>query len=646
MKPGEIFEFGDFQLDVPARILRRHEVVVTLNRRAFDVLAYLVRNPGRALTRDELLKNAWPDTFVDENSLAQSISALRHALKEKPGDNSYIVTLPGRGYQFVSAVKIVAGPDLTILPDLATAASDRPAGLVVQRETIRTSTTTHRHEMFGLAVLCHTWVKAGMVAMVLCALATYVGWHHFHTQAEPSRVMLAVLPFQNLTGDPGQEYFADGITEEMITKLGQLHPEQLGIIACTSVMGYKHGERRVDQIGRELSVQYVLEGSFRRAANHVRITTQLIRVKDQSHLWAADYDRQLEDVVRVQDDVAMAVAKEIQPRLMPQQHSNLSSSRVVNPVAYEAYLRGRFFWNQRTEDGFRKALAYFEAALAEDSNYAPAYAGLADTYMLLGGYQFEPQDETMPKAKEAALRAIQIDGGLAEPYVSLGLIYLQYEYNWGESGKSFRRAIELNPNYSVAHHFYAEYLFAMGQTDEAISEFHKAQELDPLSLVIETDLANRLCLAGRFDEGMRRFQEVLDIDPNFILAHLYRSQAYVLQKNYPDALVEIEKARSFSANRPYVIRLMGVIYAFEGKREKALEIVDELKERSKHTHVDPGNFADIYAALGDRDQALAYLQKAYEVHSPFISGLKDNWIYEPIRSDPRFAELVRKAGIP
>jgi len=410
------------------------------------------------------------------------------------------------------------------------------------------------------------------------------------------------------------------------------------------VMGYKHGDKRLDQIGRELSVQYVLEGSFRRAADHLRITAQLIRVKDQTHVWAADYDRQPADIVSVQDDVAMAVAQEIQLRLTPQQRANLSSPRVVNPEAYEAYLKGRYFWNKRTEDGFKKALDYFETAIAKDPLYAQAYAGLADTYVLLGGYGFEAANDAMPKAKAAALHAIQIDDTLAEPYTSLGLIY-ESEWNWVESEKNFKRAIDLNPNYSVAHHFYGDgYLSAVCRTDEAISELRKAQELDPLSLVIATDLAKRLCYAGRFDEGMKRFQDVLNVDPNYPQAHLYLSEAYTLQGRYADAIAELKKADL--PGNPNFLWLLGRIYALEGRRREALEIVAQLENRSKQTYVDPGYIAYIYAALGEKELTLTYLQKAYEQHSVFMPGLKCERSYDPFRSDPRFVELVRKVGIP
>ncbi|HTW58875.1 MAG TPA: winged helix-turn-helix domain-containing protein [Terriglobales bacterium] len=660
MSPRQIFQFGDFQVDPLSRTLRRQEDVVTLSRRAFDVLLYLVQNPGRVVTRDELLKNAWPDSFVDENSLAQSISALRRALDEKPGDNNYIATLPGRGYQFVSPVQVVpegstSAESLTGYGNLAIAPNESAAsglpGILMQRETIRTSITTQEDRLLNLPTPRRSWAKIGIVAVALMAgsiVAGYAIWRKSRPQgaAVSGRVMLAVLPFQNLTGDPEQEYFADGLTEEMITKLSQLHPERLGVIARTSVMGYKHGNKRLDEIGRELSVQYVLEGSFRRTADRLRITAQLIRVRDQSHLWAEDYDSEPSDILSVQDGVALAVAREIQLRLTPQQKTSLASVRTISPEAHEAYLKGRFFWNQRTEDGFRKAIEYFQAAIAKDPNYAQAYAGLADAYILQAGYGFVPEKDAMPKAKEAALHALSIDDRIAEAYTSLALISVQYEWKWAEAEKNFKRALELNPNYSIAHHWYGDgYLVGIGRTDEGIAELRKALELDPLSLMIATDLAKWLCFTGKFDEGMKLFQKVFEVDPDFTEAHILLAEAYEVRGMYSEAVAELKKIKSPDVHG-FVKSQLGRAYALQGKRGEALEIVAEMRRRYQRDYVDPAPIAYIYIALGDKDSAFVWLEKAYAQHRSEMDGLRTDWVYEPIRSDPRFADLVRRVGVP
>jgi len=433
----------------------------------------------------------------------------------------------------------------------------------------------------------------------------------------------------------------------MITKLGRLHPEQLGVIARSSVMGYKHGDKRLDQVGRELSVQYVVEGSFRRTTDRLRITAQLIRVKDQSHVWAEDYDRQPQDILSVQDDVAAVVAREIRLRLTPQQRLELTSARAVNPEAHEAYLKGRFYWNKRTEGGFREAIEYFETAIAKDPKYAQPYAGLADAYILLAGYGFDPEKDATPKAKEAALQALRVDDRMAEAYTSLGLIAGQYEWNWAEAERNYKHAIELDPNYSVAHHWYgAGYLAAIpGRIDEAIAELRKAQQLDPLSLGIAADLAAWLCQAGKFDEGMSRFQEILKADPDFVQAHYDLSQAYELRGMHAQALAEVEHIRPQDVTG-YVTAQFGRIYAEQGKRREAHAIIDQLQRLAEQRYVDTGNIALIYLALGEKESAFLWLQRAYEQHSPFLAGLKTSWYYEPIRSDPRYAELVKRVGIP
>jgi TolB-like protein/DNA-binding winged helix-turn-helix (wHTH) protein/Tfp pilus assembly protein PilF len=641
---NQLLEFGPFRLDPEQRLLLRDQQPILLSPKAFDLLLVLVQRSGKIVLKDDLMKILWPDTFVEESNLGQHIFQIRKALADKSqGSPQYIVTVPGRGYRFAEEVRVVdelqIADDDTLIVEHHTRSQVVVDGVALQGPTL------------ALPAGRRAIGRSAAVAVIagLMVVAGYFVWRHYRfvNSANPERIMLAVLPFQNLTGNPDQEYFADGLTEEMITKLGRLHPEQLGVIARTSVMGYKHADKRLDQIGRELSVQYVLEGSFRRTADRLRITAQLIRVKDQTHLWAEEYDRQPQDILSVQDDVAAVVAQEIRLRLTPQQRLELNSARKVNPEAHEAYLKGRFFWNKRTEDGFRKAVQYFETAITKDPNYAQAYAGLADAYILLAGYGFETENDAMPKAREAALQALSIDDRMAEAYTSLGLIAFQYEWKWAEAEKNYKRALELDPNYSVAHHWYGSaYLAGLpGKTDDVIAELRKAQELDPLSLGISTDLAMWLCFAGRFDEGLSRFQEILKVDPDFIEAHFHLSEAYELRGMYPQALAELEKITP--QNVPsYITKEFGRIYALEGKRSEALATITQLQRLSEQRYVDPSHIAAIYLALGEKDSAFLWLQKAYEQHSPALDGLKTSWYYDSIRSDPRYAELVKQVGIP
>jgi TolB-like protein/DNA-binding winged helix-turn-helix (wHTH) protein/Tfp pilus assembly protein PilF len=632
----QLLEFGAFRVDPEQRLLLRDQQPISLSPKAFDLLLVLVEHSGQVVLKDDLMKCLWPDTFVEESNLGQHIFQLRKALGDRSQESSYIVTVPGRGYRFGQPVRALLEEE-----DIVVASHTRSRMVIDEKSAPdpKPALSSSKRRFYSIAAL------AGTVVLVF---AGYRAWHHSHPQnpANPGRVMLAVLPFQNLTGDPEQEYFADGLTEEMITQLGRLRPEQLGVIARTSVMGYKHSDKRLDQIGRELLVQYVLEGSFRRAGDRLRITAQLIQVKDQTHLWAEDYDRQPQDILAVQDEVAVAVAQEIQLRLTPQQQTDLARGRTVDPDAYEAYLKGRYFWNKRNEEGFRKAIEYFNQAIAKDPNYAQAYAGLADSYVLLGSYGFVPQKDAMPKAKAAAQKALAINDQLAEAYTSLGLISEQWDWDWAEEEKDYKRAIELNPNYSVAHHWYGDtYLILVGKINEAIAELREAHELDPLSPVIATDLAKRLCDAQKYDEGVALFQKTLDVDPDFVPARHYLAQAYEQMGRYPDAIAEVKKVKSWET-LVYMLGQLGHIYALQGRRQEALEIADELQRRSAQQYTDPVYLPKIYAVLGENDLALLWLEKAYQERSVGMLLLSHDPDYDRLRSDPRFQDLIRRVGLP
>jgi TolB-like protein/DNA-binding winged helix-turn-helix (wHTH) protein len=649
-----LYQFGPYTVDSRRRTLSRQGLPVPVTPKAFDLLLYFVQNPDRVISKDELLKAVWADSFVEEGNLTQNVFLLRKALGQKSEHSGLIVTIPRKGYQFTGEVVISSqpaqSPEAHAGQVAATAVSPAIKEEGQQEDEVKTisssdtATSLVRSPTFKSR---RRLVALVAITAIILVVAGYVAWERFRTPpAPPQRIMLAVLPLQNLTGDPEQDYFADGLTEELIAQLGRLQPEQLGVIARTSVMGYKHTDKRLDQIGRELSVQYVLESSFRRSADRLRLTVQLVRVNDQSHLWAEHYDRRVQDTLALQDDVARAIAREIQIRLTRQQQADLARHRAIDPVAHESYLRGRYFWNKRTELGFRKAIEYFHLAIAKDPANAEAYAGLADAYLLLSGYGFEAQPEALPKAKAAALKATEIDNRLAEAHTTLGLIALQHDWDWPAAEKHFERALELNPNYAVAREMYGDgYLWSVGKTAEAIAELRKAHELDPLSLIITTDLAKHLCFAGLYDEGMDHFRNVLEADPDFVQAHYYLSRAYALQGLYAEAIAETEKIKPPDV-MPFAIGQRGYIYALQGKRREALEVAEQLKQAATTRHLDPHYIADIYIGLGDKDLAFAWLDKAYQEHSPGIIMLNVDPKYDPIRSDRRFADLMRRIRIP
>jgi TolB-like protein/Tfp pilus assembly protein PilF len=460
--------------------------------------------------------------------------------------------------------------------------------------------------------------------------------------------MLAVLPFENLTGDAGQDYFSDGLTEEMIAQLGRIDPEHLGVIARTSVMHYKHSSEQLEQIARELGVQYVLEGSVRRDSDKVRITAQLIQMKDQTHLWARQYDRELSHLLALQGEIAQEIAQEI-PVILGKNHTPIGTAPqpalAANAYeAYDLYLKGQYFWNKRTMEGFQRAIDYFQQAIVKDPSYARAYAGLADSYVLISGYSGVPQAEFMPKARAAALRALELDDNLPEAHAALALIVQNYDWDWQTAGKEFRRAIELNPNYATAHHWYAEHLAFLGRFDEALREGERAIQLDPLSLIIASDQGVILYYSRQYDRAIEQFRAVLDMDPGFSRAGMM-TQAYVEKGLFKDALAFIESRRRLADDGPWTWATLAYVYGRAGQPVQAHRALVKLEELNRHQQLDPGPFLGAYLGMGDKELAFAWLEKAYLQHSNVLAALKVEPCYDFLRGDPRFLDLMRRVGL-
>src|SRR6266849_3110287 len=542
-KTEGLYQFGPFQLDPREHRLLREGVEVSLQLKAFEILCLLVENKGRLIKKEELLQLVWPDTIVEENNLNKNVSLLRKALGEGATGQTYIETVPRVGYRFVAAVTEIGSP-----PAALAETSPAPA-LSPQREVDAISAAplievrkSAPRELLKVRI----WALA--LGMVLIMTAVFTGaflWRQPRSEATPAtrRVMLAVLPFDNLTGDAGQDYFSDGLTEEMITQLGQLNPKRLGVIARTSVMFYKHSPKPLDQIGRELGVEYVIEGSVRRDSNNVRVAVQLIQVKDQTHLWARQYDRELKNLLALQGEIAGKIADEIEFSLGGDVNAANRLSvgpRATSYEAYDLYLKGRYFWNQRTLAGFSQAAEYFQQAIAKDPKYARAYAGLADTFGLMSTWNMVPQNEFMPKARAAALKALQIDASVAEAHTSLALVAENYDYDWQAAEKEFRQAIQLDPGYGTAHQWYAECLSFQGRFDEALAESERARQLDPLSVIIARDHGTTLYFSRQYDRAIEQFRAVREMDPNFPRSGAL-IEAYVQKGQFADALAELGK---------------------------------------------------------------------------------------------------------
>ncbi len=453
---------------------------------------------------------------------------------------------------------------------------------------------------------------------------------------------LAVLPLVNLSRDPEQDYFADGMTEALITDLAK--STDLRVISRTSVMHYKETEKPLPEIARELHVDAVVEGSVQRSENRVRITAQLIRAATDQHLWADSYERNLQDILGLQNEVAHAITQQIEGRLSQKNEAGHESFRPVNPEAYEAYLKGRYFWNKRDHASLEKSLGYFNEAIAKDPNYALAYAGLADVYVVLGpDWAMAPKDVN-EKAKAAAQRALEIDDSLTEAHTSLACIY-HNEWNWPGAEREFKRAIELNPNYATSHHWYSIYLATAGRFDEAVKEAEKAAELDPLSLIISSSLGDRLLDARRYEDATNQCRKTLDMDPNFGLGHLCIGTSYVNEGHFQEGITELQKATELLPGSPDSIAQLGIAYALSGDHARAWKILRKLKNPSQ-PHLPAHSIAMVYAGLADKEQTIFWLKKGYEERNDDMIYMKIEPVFDSIRSDPRFQDLIRRVGFP
>jgi TolB-like protein/DNA-binding winged helix-turn-helix (wHTH) protein/Flp pilus assembly protein TadD len=628
--------FGVFELDLRAGELRKHGLRIRLQEQPFQVLVMLLEHQGEVVTREELQKRLWPaDTFVDfDHGLNKAISKIREALGDSAESPRFVGTVARRGYRFLAEVRPA---------DTAPGTSPEPAAQAPSRREARAPSNLAGEPATPRPIVrsVSRMVSLFVVLLVIASLAVWklYSWK----RSSPVIRSLAVLPLESLSNDASQDYFADGMTDKLISDLGQI--SALRVISRTSVMAYKHARKPLPQIARELNVDAVVEGTVLRSGDQVRITAQLIEASSDKHLWSQSYEGELRDTLALQNQVARAIADQIRINLNAQEQAALENVRIVNPEAYESYLKGRYFWNKRTADGLRVALAYFDQAIAEDPKYAPSYSGLADTYALLGDWQYAAMTpkEALPKAKAAATKALELDGALGEAHNSLAFCLDGFDWDFQSAGQEFRRAIELNPGYATAHHWYAWHLSLVGQNEEAIVEMKKAENLDPLSIIINADLAELLVLAHHYDESIRQSRKTIEMDPNFALAHNQLGQAYLQKQMLDEAITELQKAVQLSARSPTCIANLARAYAISGKESEAIKLLGDLKKNSKANYSHASEIAVIYAALDDKTQAMSWLEKGYEER--FNPGVLLRPGFDPLRSDPRFQELIRRIGL-
>jgi TolB-like protein/DNA-binding winged helix-turn-helix (wHTH) protein/Tfp pilus assembly protein PilF len=628
---GHLYRFGQFALDSRKRMLSRADSSVSLTPKAFDVLLFLVQNPNRLVTKEELLQAVWGDTFVEEGNLTQYISHLRKALEDNSEDTRLIVTIARKGYQFTANVTVTEAADTAI--QAAVQVSTAESSLADTQPAFRSPADgavvkTPRH-----------WWKAAVVAAstIILVVVGYMSWRHYQTAPSSERVLLAVLPFENLTGDPNQEYLADGLTEETISQLGRLDPKLLGVIARTSIMGYKHSDLRLDQIGRDLSVHYVLESSLRGSGNRIRITAQLIQVKDQTHMWSQDYDYGAQDILSVQDDVAKAVAREIELRLSSQQQAELARPHPVNPEAFNAYLQGRYFSQRGDAD---KAASYYERATQLDPSYARAWVGLSKARFDQADTEGSvPTEEGHRLAREAVERALALDPNLAEAHQQIGLLKRAVDFDWVGSDDSNQRAIALEPGNPDGLRWAATAATTFGRFDEALELARRAIELDPLNGGSRYRLGWIEYQMGSLDEAITDLKRGLELSPESPGRGLL-SEIYVLQGRPQDALAEIERGRTGL----YSLQHYAIAYHALDREKESDAALRELIEKY-HTNA-AYQIAEVYAFRKQPDEAFEWLDRAYAQRDGGLILTKVDPLLKNLHGDPRYAALLKKLNLP
>lgn len=668
----ETVRFGVFELDLRAGELRKQGIRIRLQDQPLLILQALLERPGEVVTREELQAKIWPQgTYVDfDHGLHSAIKRLRDALGDSADNPRFIETLSRRGYRFIAPVK---APSSLVNAEPA----PQPIEPLPAPELEKVLEIPERHKTT-------TFLFAGIAAVAAVAVLSFsfnLGGIRTRVFGKPSSSFrsLAVLPLANLSSDPAQDYFADEMTEELITQFCKLG--DLKVISRTSVMQYKGTHKPLPQIARELGADAIVEGAVQLSGSRVRITAQLVDAASDKHLWAEDYDRDLSNVLLLQSEVARDIAAKIDVQFTPQQQQQLAKQgHPVVPEAYESYLLGRFYWNKRTADGLQRAGSYFQNAIDKDPNFALAYTGLADYYAfltLLGGPEVMPPRQAMAKAKTAAVKALQLDDTLGEAHASMAHVLHNFDWDFPAAEREFKRAIELNPKYSIVHHWYAHYLMQVGRTSEALDEAKKAKELDPLYLFINNGLARQYYLAHQYDLAIAQCRKGLEIDPAYVPARIQLGLALEQKGMLQEAISEFEQARQQAANYaitgegipsqedsapapgkaiahappasgtdlPAVHALLGHAYARAGRTADARKELQALINASKVRYVAPSWMAVVNIGLGDQNQAFFWLDKSYQDRSEHMLYLKVEPLIDPLRNDPRFASLVKRVGL-
>ena len=601
LSPPPRLSFGSFEVNPSTGELRKQGLRIKLHEKPFQVLLALIEHPGQVVSRKELQERLWPqDTFVEfENGLNNAISRLREALGDTAESSRFVETVPRHGYRF--------------LAEVSSEVSSSPAS------------GSFRRRLFALLL----GVGATLVLGVGLRLAL----------TRPSAIQsLAVLPFRTLGAGTSEEYFTDGMTDAVTTELAKVGVPK--VISETSVAQFKDTKKSVPEIARALSVDAIVEGAVLREGDKVRITVQLIRGDTDRHVWAESYERPVNDILALQNEVALGVARAIKLKLSSGAAAQNISPRPVTAQAYEAYLKGRYFMQKRDQSAMR-AKDYFEQAIQLDPGYAPAYAGLSDFYVLS-----LPPKVALPKAREYTQKALQLDPNLADGHISLAYIYFYDDWNWNAAGEEFQRALSLAPGRAESHRWYAVYLAAMGRTAEAMKEAQRALELDPLSISALHGAAVAAVSAGQYDRAIDEGRKIIELDPNDPRAYLDMAVGHLQKRMYQEALQDAGKDLELTDRAPFVLSIAAHVYGRLGNLEQADKLVEEMRADRQKGFVSPFYFATAFVGMGKQKKALDALEEGYKTHDPDMVGLNSTAWFEPLRSDPRFQDLLHRMDLP
>ena len=656
--PKHFYEFGPFRVDPVKRRLLRDGEIISLTPKAFDTLLVLIENSGRVVEKDDLMDKVWAGLAVEENNLTQNISALRKALGERRDEPQYILTVSGLGYRFIASVSETwpdeesrAGVPVKNKPAEEEADHSGPNGngqtiaepqIPITPQPSESIATGHRR---GWKI----WAVSALGALVLLA-----GGYYFFalrakrveaTAAPNSQIRsIAILPFKSLGSEGTDEYLGLGMADALITKLSSIG--QINVRPTNSILKYANAEQDLSAAGRELGVDSVLEGRVQKSGDRLRLTVQMIRVSDGAPLWGDKFDEKYTDIFTVEDRISEEVVEALLPTLTGAQKQQLTKHYTEDPEAYQSYIKGRYFWNKRNAESLKKAISYFEDAIIEDPNYALAYAGLADSYATLGVVEDIPAQEMMTKARSAAMKALELDDGLAEAHASLGYVKHRFEFDWAGAESEFKRAIELNPKYATVHQWYGWYLVSLGRYDEALEEFKLAQQLEPLSLYTNLTLGMPYFHSRQYEKAAAQYQKVAEMNTDFWLAHWWLARTYEQAGKYEDALAEYQKMAKLRGENLSQFPVVGYLYAISGKQAEARQILEEALRTAKDHYAPPYAIAVVYAGLGEKEKAFEWLEKSLKERSAEMVFLKIDQRFDSLHSDPRFAQLVKELGLP